>query len=82
MPSLKWIVPEGRPHVFPIFKKITSIGRGAGNDVAIETKTLREYHAQIVFDGTPEEVEACDDPRVAQFVRGEAGDRLKEMSGV
>ncbi len=51
MPSLKWIVPEGRPHVFPIFKKITSIGRGAGNDVAIDTKTLREYHAQIVFDG-------------------------------
>jgi transcriptional regulator with GAF, ATPase, and Fis domain len=51
MPSLKWIVPEGRPHVFPIFKKITSIGRGAGNDVAIDSKTLREYHAQIVFDG-------------------------------
>lgn len=51
MPSLKWILPEGRPHIFPVYKKITSIGRGGGNDVAIDTKTLREYHAQIVFDG-------------------------------
>ena len=43
---------------------------------------LEETEPQIVFDGAPEEIEACDDPRGAQFVRGEAGDRLKEMSGV
>ena len=35
---------------------------------------------QIIFSGTPDEIEACKDPRVAQFVRGEAGDRLEEMS--
>jgi transcriptional regulator with GAF, ATPase, and Fis domain len=67
MPSLKWIVPEGRPHIFPIFKKITSIGRGAGNDVSIDSRTLREYHAQIVFDGKDfslSEVEKTNDVHV------------------
>ncbi|MGL6194161.1 MAG: ABC transporter ATP-binding protein, partial [Thermoguttaceae bacterium] len=31
---------------------------------------------QIIFDGTPEEIETCTDKRVSQFLRGEAGDRL------
>jgi len=34
---------------------------------------------QILFDGTPQELEECTDPRVSQFVRGEAGQRLLEM---
>ncbi|MEM1417038.1 MAG: GAF domain-containing protein, partial [Myxococcota bacterium] len=51
MPSLKWVVAEGRPRVFPIYKKVTSIGRGAANDVAIDEPSLAEFHAQIVFDG-------------------------------
>ncbi len=34
---------------------------------------------QILFDGTPEEIDQAKDRRVAQFVRGEAGDRLMEM---
>ena len=34
---------------------------------------------QIVFDGPPSELETCDDRRVVQFVRGEAGERLMEM---
>jgi len=34
---------------------------------------------QLIFDGTPEELDACPDPRVGQFVRGEAGQRLMEM---
>ncbi len=51
MPSLKWIVAEGQPKVFPVYKKITSIGRAGGNDVCIEQKPLADYHAQIVFDG-------------------------------
>ena len=36
---------------------------------------------QVIFDGTPAELRASPDPRVAQFVRGEAGDRLTEMNG-
>ena len=34
---------------------------------------------QIIFEGTSEELHTCDDPRVSQFVRGEAGERLMEM---
>jgi transcriptional regulator with GAF, ATPase, and Fis domain len=37
--------------VYPIYKKITTVGRAGGNDVAIDDKSLSEYHAQIVFDG-------------------------------
>ena len=40
---------------------------------------LNRDEAQIIFDGTPEEIEAAKDRRVSQFVRGEAGDRLTEM---
>ncbi len=51
MPSLKWIKPEGRPQIYPVYKKITSVGRAGGNDVAIRAEGLADYHAQIVFDG-------------------------------
>ena len=34
---------------------------------------------QVVFDGTPEDLERTDDRRVTQFARGEAGERLMEM---
>ena len=40
---------------------------------------LRSDEPQIIFDGTPEEIERCTDPRVSQFIRGEARDRIKEM---
>lgn len=35
---------------------------------------------QILYDGPPEGLEHHHDPRVRQFVLGEAGDRLREMS--
>jgi phospholipid/cholesterol/gamma-HCH transport system ATP-binding protein len=35
---------------------------------------------QIVFDGTAEAIDRSRDPRVTQFVNGEAGERLMEMS--
>ncbi len=34
---------------------------------------------QILFDGTPAELDQFPDPRVQQFVRGEAGDRIREI---
>jgi phospholipid/cholesterol/gamma-HCH transport system ATP-binding protein len=34
---------------------------------------------QIIFDGTPKAIMESKDKRVAQFVRGEAGERLMEM---
>jgi phospholipid/cholesterol/gamma-HCH transport system ATP-binding protein len=35
---------------------------------------------QIVFDGTPAEVFSAQDPRVSQFVHGQAGERLQELA--
>jgi phospholipid/cholesterol/gamma-HCH transport system ATP-binding protein len=35
--------------------------------------------SQVLYDGPPEKLENCSDPRVGQFVRGEAGERLREM---
>jgi phospholipid/cholesterol/gamma-HCH transport system ATP-binding protein len=34
---------------------------------------------QILYDGPAQEIEAAPDPRVVQFVRGEAGERLLEL---
>ena len=34
---------------------------------------------QVLFDGPPSDLDRCPDRRVAQFVRGEAGERLMEM---
>jgi phospholipid/cholesterol/gamma-HCH transport system ATP-binding protein len=34
---------------------------------------------QIVFDGAPAELAACADPRVRQFIDGEAGDRVNRV---
>lgn len=34
---------------------------------------------QMLYDGPPQEIAACRDPRVTQFVEGEAGERLMEM---
>ncbi|MEQ8209754.1 MAG: ATP-binding cassette domain-containing protein [Lacipirellulaceae bacterium] len=40
---------------------------------------LRAGESQILYDGSPEEIDHSSDKRVRQFVRGEAGDRLEEM---
>ena len=41
---------------------------------------LNASERQVVFEGTPDELQACEDPRVSQFVRGEAGERLRLMA--
>ena len=40
---------------------------------------LKKGESQILFDGNPDDLDQCDDRRVRQFVRGEAGERLMEM---
>lgn len=40
---------------------------------------LNRDEPQIIFDGSPAELDASRDPRVSQFVRGEAGERIMEM---
>jgi phospholipid/cholesterol/gamma-HCH transport system ATP-binding protein len=41
---------------------------------------LRPGEPQMIFDGTPADLRACPDPRVRQFVEGEARDRLDELA--
>jgi phospholipid/cholesterol/gamma-HCH transport system ATP-binding protein len=40
---------------------------------------LRSDEPQIIFDGPPDDLHRSKDRRVTQFVRGEAGERLREM---
>jgi phospholipid/cholesterol/gamma-HCH transport system ATP-binding protein len=41
---------------------------------------LEPGESQILYDGPPDGLETAADPRVGQFVRGEAGERLREMA--
>ncbi len=43
---------------------------------------LEPNEPQILFDGPPEALESAADPRVRQFVLGEAGERLRELAQV
>ena len=40
---------------------------------------LKPGEPQIVFAGTPAELDACRDPRIRQFIEGRAGGRLSEL---
>ena len=40
---------------------------------------LKENESQIIFTGTPEELDISTDPRVRQFTEGKAGQRLNEL---
>jgi phospholipid/cholesterol/gamma-HCH transport system ATP-binding protein len=40
---------------------------------------LRPDEPQIIFSGTPAELDRCADPRVRQFIEGRAGSRLMEL---
>ena len=44
------------------------------------TSRLEPGAPQIIYDGPPDGIEDNPDPRVRQFVRGEAGERLREMA--
>jgi phospholipid/cholesterol/gamma-HCH transport system ATP-binding protein len=41
---------------------------------------LKPGEPQVLFDGTPGELECCQEPRVRQFVEGEARERLNELA--
>ena len=41
---------------------------------------LQPDEPQMIYDGPPDALEDHPDPRVRQFVRGEAGERLRELS--
>ena len=47
--------------------------------MAFPAARLKPDQPQLIFDGTPDELKASVDPRVQQFIRGEAGERLMEL---
>ncbi len=51
MATLRYYPKEGGPVVFGLYKPVTTVGRGLGNDVALAESSVAEHHAQIVFDG-------------------------------
>lgn len=57
MATLRYFPPSGPPQLYPLHKPITTIGRAAGNDIAIANGTLESHHAQIVFSGRDFEIE-------------------------
>jgi phospholipid/cholesterol/gamma-HCH transport system ATP-binding protein len=41
---------------------------------------LKPDDSQVLFDGAVRQLESCEDRRVSQFVRGEAGERITELA--
>ncbi|MDW8247649.1 MAG: FHA domain-containing protein, partial [Sandaracinaceae bacterium] len=83
MPSIKWIRSEGRPKAFPIFKKITTIGKASTNDIVIDDPGVADHHIQIVFDGKSFVLQELDpdanievNSKKKRRVRLEHGDRI------
>jgi transcriptional regulator with GAF, ATPase, and Fis domain len=60
MPSLRVNLPGKGPKVYHLYKKITSIGSGEENDIALADPLLADSHAHIHFDGRDFNVTAID----------------------
>lgn len=43
-------------------------------------RRLETDQSQVLFDGSPSDLDHADDRRVRQFVRGEAGERINELT--
>jgi transcriptional regulator with GAF, ATPase, and Fis domain len=60
MPSLRVTLPGKGAKVYPLYKKITSIGRSEENDIALDDPLLADSHAHIHFDGRDFNVASID----------------------
>jgi len=58
-----------------------TVQKVADRVVMLYPLTRLEPHAsQIIFEGTPQEALAAEDPRVTDFVTGRAGERIQELA--
>jgi transcriptional regulator with GAF, ATPase, and Fis domain len=61
MPSLVLFPRPGvRTRLFNIYRRITSVGSGADNDIVLEDADVAEDHCQLFFDGKKYVVSALD----------------------
>lgn len=60
---------------------MTTVRKVADRVVMLHPRArLKPGEPQMIYDGPPENLHDHPDPRVRQFVRGEAGERLRELS--
>ncbi len=73
---------RGRPVTSVVVTHEMSTVRKVADRIVMLYPLARLDHGepQLVFEGTADEAFSSRDPRVSQFVRGEAGDRLREMA--
>src|SRR5579864_2234380 len=60
MPSLRVMIPGRGLKVFRLYKAITTIGRGAENDLTLPDARLADVHAHVQFDGREFHVTSLD----------------------
>src|SRR3954454_2751957 len=60
MPTLRVAAPGRGPKLYPLYKKITSIGRSDENDIIVDDPLLAESHAHVHFDGRDFNVTSID----------------------
>jgi transcriptional regulator with GAF, ATPase, and Fis domain len=60
MAMLRYFPPQGSPVLFAIHRAVTTLGRAPGNDVSIPDRSLKDHHAQIVFNGRDFQLEELD----------------------
>jgi transcriptional regulator with GAF, ATPase, and Fis domain len=51
MPNLKVRLPDGSTRLFPLVKRITSVGRTRDNDLAVDDRSLPESAFHLLYDG-------------------------------
>jgi phospholipid/cholesterol/gamma-HCH transport system ATP-binding protein len=72
---------RGRVTSIVVTHDLRTVKRVADRVIMLYPSTLlRPGEPQIVFEGTARELEKSSDPRVAQFVNGNAGERIEELS--
>ena len=60
MPTLKYFAASGAPRLHSVHKALTTVGKGLGNDVAVQGQGVAEHHCQILFDGRDFVLEELD----------------------
>src|SRR5260221_1804383 len=80
MAMLRYFPQEGSPIFFAVHKPVMTIGRALGNDVHIPDRSVKEHHAQIVFNGRDFQLEELD--RIADIaINGKKKRRARLVDG-
>jgi transcriptional regulator with GAF, ATPase, and Fis domain len=60
MAMLRYFPAAGSPKLFALHKPVVTLGKGQGNDVFLDDRSLHEHHAQIVYNGRDFQLEELD----------------------